>query len=155
MRLILQVRAELENVASLTPHPDTRWYMRTKCGNCSEESPTAVYMCFGDELPLHGSRGTATHVAKCKFCERESSIDIVHAPTPVTVGAQFCPVLEMECRGMEPFTWEPRSGWDVLVEESPTVFTDIDLSDGDWSGYCDQTQKVVGVYQVESRFVRA
>ncbi|VDM84924.1 unnamed protein product [Strongylus vulgaris] len=38
-------------------------------------------------------------------------------------------MLQFDCRGLEPFDFEPRNGWTAVGIESGTVFDDIDLSE--------------------------
>merc|ERR1712078_177330 len=54
------------------------------------------------------------------------------------------PLLAIDCRGLEPIGWQPRSGYTV-VSEGGKRFEDIEIEDGAWCDYDDENDLSVGV----------
>lgn len=65
----------------------------------------------------------------------------------------FKPLVVFDCRGIEPVEFSPSKGWIAKAAESGTVFTDIDLSSGDWADYDEKLSESVGIYELESKFI--
>lgn len=59
-----------------------------------------------------------------------------------------------DCRGIEPVDFSPGKGWVVKIEESGTVFDDVDLSEKEWVDYDDKINQSVGIYELESQFIK-
>lgn len=59
-----------------------------------------------------------------------------------------------DCRGIEPTAFSPRDGWIAVAEESGKVFEDVDLTEKEWVDYDDKTNQSVGIYEIESQFVK-
>ena len=116
---MLEWKAELENVTEVLPEVGTRWYFRLKCPNCGEAPEQWVYVTREEEHDMPGSRGKANYVAKCKFCKRDGSIDLLDAPAkPLCASDEFVPLLTFEARGVEVEAWDPRSGFTCKTVES-------------------------------------
>jgi|SaaInlStandDraft_5_1057022.scaffolds.fasta_scaffold32173_2 hypothetical protein len=102
---------------------------------------------------MHGSRGSAHLVMKCKFCSRESSIEIVRGKErPFTADDEqsYVPFLTMDCRGMEPIEFEaPNTGF-LAKSVKGTVFSEVDLSEGDWTDFDEAGNMSVGLYELTS-----
>ena len=58
------------------------------------------------------------------------------------------PLLAIDCRGLEPIGWQPRSGYTV-VSEGGKRFEDIEIEDGAWCDYDDENDLSVGVDELE------
>ena len=67
---------------------------------------------------------------------------------------QFKTILVIDCRGMEPIDYTPTNGLECQSAKSSKRFQDIDLDDGDWVDYDDTANVSVGIYDIESRFVK-
>lgn len=110
-----------------------------------------------ESQPIKGSRGSANFVSKCKLCGRENSLDIIKesiAEYNAEDSNQMKKIVAFDCRGVEPTDFSPRTGFYCEGVESPTKFTDIDLSEKDWCDYDESTQQSVGVYEVTSQFIK-
>lgn len=59
-----------------------------------------------------------------------------------------------DCRGIEPIDFSPREGWIAVAEDSGTTFEDVDLSEKEWVDYDEKTKQSVGIYDIESKFIR-
>lgn len=57
-------------------------------------------------------------------------------------------------RGLEPIAWHPSTDFTV-TSEGGTVFEAVDLSEGDWTDYCEKSAAPVSVMEVEHRFEAA
>lgn len=104
-----------------------------------------------------GKHATANFVWRCGFCRRESSakFDISYKVRPYTSeNAQPQSLLVIECRGLEFIGFEFKGLW-KCVGLKGTVFTDIDLGEGEWSDYDEKTALPVGISALESQWSRA
>ena len=66
---------------------------------------------------------------------------------------KFVPIIRLDCRGIEPVEFIPKDGWEAEGAESGTKFSDIDLSEGDYSEYDEKASASVGIYNFESQVV--
>eukprot|EP00980_Cylindrotheca_fusiformis_P027801 scaffold22560_cov135-Cylindrotheca_fusiformis.AAC.12 len=65
----------------------------------------------------------------------------------------WVPVLAMECRGIEPFSFHPMSDEFVITSEGGFVFNeDIELGDGDWAEYDAENDVPVSLEDVSFKF---
>lgn len=57
---------------------------------------------------------------------------------------------------MEPLEWHPSTDFDV-TSGGGTVFekADVDLSEGDWTDYCEKSSLPVSIMEIEHRFEAA
>eukprot|EP00898_Chlorokybus_atmophyticus_P001094 jgi/Chlat1/1986/Chrsp158S02314 len=152
MLLLLEVKCELENLASLKPKPDTPWVFSIKCGSCQERSDKESHMVQGETYDIPNSRGEANLVQKCKFCGRFGTINFVEEKGKTRASGEYAPFLLLECRGVEPVTWHPRDGYTAESAASATRFDDVDLSDGEFVDYDEKGKASVGVYNIQHRF---
>lgn len=67
---------------------------------------------------------------------------------------KFKTIVTFDCRGIEPVEFSPAEGWLVKVEESGKAFNDVDLSEKEWADYDDRANQSVGIYELESQFVK-
>jgi hypothetical protein len=154
----LQIRANLENVTDLKPEgEDFRWYFKLKCTSCGDESQKWQYMSLEEKFPIKGSRGEASLVSKCKLCGRENSLDLIResiSSYTVDDNNRFKTVLILDCRGIEPVDFSPRSGYSVRGAESGTHFEDISLEEKEWVDYDEKTKESVAIYEFTHNFVK-
>lgn len=92
---------------------------------------------------------------QCSFCARVGTITIVDGHgKPYTAedseSRAFVPLVCFDCRGIEVVEFLPKDGWSAEGAESGTPFTDIDLSDGDYSEYDEKATASVGIFNFES-----
>ena len=55
--------------------PSEEWWFKTKCGHCNEVHEAKIYFNLVEKKEMPGSRGDASYIAKCKLCERVSSVE--------------------------------------------------------------------------------
>ncbi|KAF7347909.1 hypothetical protein MVEN_01548800 [Mycena venus] len=158
VRLLLSIKAELENVTSLEPPADFEFFFKVKCNSCHETHPKSVSLNRQETYELSGSKGnTANFVWRCGQCKRESSakFEDAYGIKPYTAeNGQFGPLLVVECRGLEFIDFEPRGIWKCKGMKG-TVFSDVDLEDGEWTDYDEKAALPVGVSAVGSQWTRA
>eukprot|EP00057_Strongylocentrotus_purpuratus_P033029 XP_789853.1 PREDICTED: UPF0587 protein C1orf123 homolog [Strongylocentrotus purpuratus] len=158
VRIGLQIKANLENVTNLGPDGDDfRWYLKIKCSNCNEVTETWQYITLTESIPLKGGRGQASMVSKCKLCSRENSIDILKdfiKPYQMEKNNQFQTVAAFDCRGMEPVEYSFRAGFQADAVDTSSKFSDIDLQSEEWADYDEKNQEAVGIYELESKFIK-
>ncbi|KAF0310823.1 UPF0587 protein [Amphibalanus amphitrite] len=158
VHLGLQLRATLENVTDIQPQPDDddfRWYVKLRCNHCGDQPDHFVYLCATEEVPVKGGRGHANMAVKCKLCGRDNHVDIVPGSVkPLTESEKFQTVVEFDCRGVELTDFSPRVGWTCRGAESGTKFGDVDLSEKEWVEYDEKAGESVGIYDVQSQFVK-
>ena len=67
---------------------------------------------------------------------------------------EYVPVLAMECRGLEPYSFHPMGNEFKVIGEGGAVFDDdVDLSEGDWADYDEENDCAVSVNEFESKIV--
>ena len=149
--LVLYVKAEFENIASVEfPAPDYHYCFDVKDSQ-SDEVREGVFMSAGDTIELENSRGEANFVVKFPDSKKQASVsfvDVKGVTTKGVVGAsgEMVPVMGFECRGLELETFHPTKGVKI-TSEGGTVWEDVDLSedpDG-WFEYCEKGGDSVGV----------
>lgn len=67
---------------------------------------------------------------------------------------KFKTLIVFDCRGVEPVDFAPGPGWTAKVEESTKVFNKVDLTEKEWVEYDEKSQKSVGIYELESQFIK-
>jgi len=152
-------------VTNLNASEDARWQIKWKCG-CGELSANFVYVTAETEIQNPRGRGTTNLVYKCKFCSRESQVEIVqkkwNANSPpgynINDSGQFVRMVGFECRGMTPEEFHPKqAGWNCKSAQSPSGKT-FEIGDeiaDDWADYDDDARCSIGIYAFESKFERA
>ncbi|KAI0830589.1 DUF866-domain-containing protein [Trametes gibbosa] len=161
VRLLLSIKAELENVTDLVPATDDfEYFFKVKCTSCNEEHPKLVSVNRLEEREVTTGKGSAAHfVWKCGLCKRESSAKFEpgEKPKPYSADAngQFAPFLTIDCRGLEFIDFDPRGNWKCVGAESGTVFSEVDLEEGEWVDYDEKAAQPVGVSNVQNQWARA
>lgn len=64
----LKLKAELDNVESISATEDTIWRIKVECKNCSEVSPSFIEVSSTEEVEVPGTRGTCNCLYSCKSC---------------------------------------------------------------------------------------
>ena len=59
-----------------------------------------------------------------------------------------------DCRGIEPVDFSPSDGWIAKIEQSGKIFADVDLNEKEWVEYDDKIKESVGVYDLQSNFIK-
>ncbi|KAF8587316.1 DUF866-domain-containing protein [Ramaria rubella] len=162
VRLLLSVKADLENVTNLLPENDAfEFFFQVKCNSCHETHPNSVSLNRVDERGMSGGKGNTAHfVWRCGFCKRESSAKF-EAASPVQAynaesSGKFAPFVTLDCRGLEFTGFEPRGIWKCEGTESGTKFTDVDLGgEGEWVDYDEKASQPVSVMGMKGQWSRA
>ncbi|KAJ7225601.1 hypothetical protein GGX14DRAFT_421367 [Mycena pura] len=158
VRLLLSIKAELENVTSLEPPSDFDFFFKVTCNSCHEPHPKIVSLNRQEKFDVSGSKGaTANFVWRCGYCKRESSAkfeDAYGVKPYVAENGQFGPLLQIECRGLEFTGFDPRGIW-KCEGMTGAVFPEVNLEDGEWTDYDEKAALPVGVSSFESRWSRA
>ena len=168
VKIGLQIKACLENVTGLIPEELNifRWNLKFKCTQCGEIPDHWQYVTLAEEQPLKGGRGHANFLCKCKNCAKYPLSCDIKAETITTYDAkdsnQFKTIVVFDCRGLEPVDFEPRNSWqckglketeDGEVELTGTEFTDMDLSDKEWSDYDEKSSLSTMISEFACNFV--
>eukprot|EP00599_Poterioochromonas_sp_BG-1_P007513 CAMPEP_0173135664 /NCGR_PEP_ID=MMETSP1105-20130129/2023_1 /TAXON_ID=2985 /ORGANISM="Ochromonas sp., Strain BG-1" /LENGTH=161 /DNA_ID=CAMNT_0014047699 /DNA_START=24 /DNA_END=509 /DNA_ORIENTATION=- len=154
----LKVKADLENIKSLTPSVGNLWKfdIQTPGGG---EVRNGITISSDDVYPLEGSRGEANFVIKWPYATDQSYIKILTNNRGVKPSytsddsGNYVTILGLECRNIEPTAWHP--SFDFVIESSEgTTFDKVDLSDRDWADYDEENDLSVSItnleYKIES-----
>ncbi|KAH9383630.1 hypothetical protein HPB48_025323 [Haemaphysalis longicornis] len=112
VKIGLQLRANLENIASFEPTVDCVWHLKLQCTSCGEETANWQAVEASNRAPLKKSRGRANLVIKCKLCSRENSVDVLNdelRPYEADKASEFFTVAAFECRGVTPIAFDARA----------------------------------------------
>ncbi|KAF8710463.1 hypothetical protein RHS03_02201, partial [Rhizoctonia solani] len=154
VRLLLQFKAELENVTDLKPADENfNWFFEAM-------HPKYVSMTRTEEMAVSGGKGsTANFVWRCGLCKRESSakFEVANPVQPYTAesSGQFAPLVTVDCRGLEFINFDPRGVWTCKGAESGTIFPEVPLDEREWTDYDEKKACPVGIMEIESKWVRA
>ncbi|KAI0961887.1 hypothetical protein AcV7_000871 [Taiwanofungus camphoratus] len=160
-RLLLSIKAELENVTDLVPATDSyEYFFQVKCTSCNEVHPKFVSLNRLEEREVSTGKGNTAHfVWRCGLCKRESSAKFdsgsITQPYSADANGQFAPLLTIDCRGLEFVGFDPRGTWKCVGIGSGTVFDEVDLEEGEWVDYDEKAALPVGLSNIESKWTRA
>ncbi|CAD7971895.1 unnamed protein product [Amoebophrya sp. A120] len=162
--MILQVKADLENLDKLVFPPDHFWTMDIK-NSQAEEYRERITVNKDDKVEIPNTKNaTANFLVKWEDAKQHSSISIAEPSRTgplkgkkldgeYTNSGQWQDIVAFECRGAEPCKYYPTRGY-VVVNAKGNYIPDVDLEDPEgWCGYDEQQQDSIGVYNFEARFV--
>ncbi|CAJ0939342.1 unnamed protein product, partial [Mesorhabditis belari] len=155
--LSLDLKANLVNLTNLRPSdPESfRWHIKVRCTNCGEAPDSWHYIVINERMDIPGSRGEANLVEKCKLCSRVNTLTIVDDSVgsySAEKNEQFQSMIKFDCRGLEPYEFDPRMGWQAEGVESETPFEEIDLSEKEWSDYDERVNEAVEINEIDVKF---
>ncbi|MCJ1395542.1 hypothetical protein MMC18_008428 [Xylographa bjoerkii] len=178
--LALTLTADLTGVTDLSPldtEDDPYFFtFKVQCTSCREIHPNWVNVNRFESNNVSGSRGEANFVWKCKACKRESTATI---RAPAGAYQQASPpkrqnIVEFDCRGLEFVEFKadvgnlsqkilPRTAlmfadqgeWTAKGLESTTIFTGIDLQEGEWFDYDEKAGEEVSIKDIKWEIRRA
>ncbi len=167
VKIGLQISANLEFVTELIPEEvgEFKWTFKFKCNQCGEVPDHWMYVALNEEQPLKGGRGHANFIAKCKNCLKQNSCDIKEesiASYNFEDARKFKTIVVLDCRGLEPVDFDPRSSWkakgytedeDGDGKTTGTEFDDIDLTDKEWSDYDEKSGESTMISEFKCNFV--
>ncbi|OSX67343.1 hypothetical protein POSPLADRAFT_1129178, partial [Postia placenta MAD-698-R-SB12] len=160
-RLLLSIKADLENVSDLVPASESfEYFFQVKCTSCNEVHPKLVAVNRLEERETSSGKGSTAHfVWRCGLCKRESSAKFEPGSTTQSYSAdangQFAPFLTIDCRGLEFVGFDPRGVWKCIGVESGSKFDDVDLEEGEWVDYDEKATLPVGISNIEAQWSRA
>ena len=117
VKIALQLKANLENVTDfqIASLENFVWYLKFECTKCHDRSDKYHDINLQESSSIAGSRGEANFLMKCKFCSQEGNVNIELTKTPAIYTMEdsenhsFKTIVIFECRGLEPFDWQPGS----------------------------------------------
>ena len=121
-----------------------------------DETRTGIVVDQANEEDAGHKEGQkANFILKWKESKRDCSISLVtpkgFKSSPITDQSKFFPIAAFECRGAEPFEYNPEGDWQVK-STGGTTYESVDLSD-EWTEYCEKVQDSVAVFRAKGRFV--
>ncbi|KAH9047618.1 hypothetical protein EDB84DRAFT_1586496 [Lactarius hengduanensis] len=163
VRLLLSIKADLENVTNLVPASDDyEYFFGVKCTSCHETHPKIVSLNRREEHPVTtGKDNTAHFVWRCGFCRRESFAKFEQSSPPQPYSAdssgQFSPFVTIDCRGLEFISFDPNLDgiWKCVGVDKETPFTEVTFEDGEWVDYDERAKVSVGILNFESEWSSA
>ncbi|XP_055328185.1 CXXC motif containing zinc binding protein-like [Paramacrobiotus metropolitanus] len=156
----LDIRCQLENVKEFVPASiqTFEWRIKFRCTGCNEERDTFRVVTIGEKFPQSNSRGESNLVETCNFCGNKGTVDILEkaASFPYCEGdsGQFKSVCTLDCRGLEPVNFDFGHGYCVYASHSSQKFSDVDLSEKEWTDYDEIAKESIGIMELEHKFVR-
>ncbi|KAF1750399.1 hypothetical protein GCK72_016949 [Caenorhabditis remanei] len=155
--LALELKCQLKGVTELRPD-DTEtfhWHLKLKCTNCGEAPDHWQYVVLNEMLDVPGSRGEANLVEKCKLCGRVNTLTILpdHFKSyNVDKNEQWQQIAVFDCRGIEPFDFNPNGDWIANSIETGKPFREIDLSEKEWVDFDDKAMEAVEISDFDAQF---
>ncbi|GMI13928.1 hypothetical protein TrVE_jg905 [Triparma verrucosa] len=165
---VLEIKAEFENIASVSARPDNEWSIDLKNPLNDYEERKAVTIRASELQEMENEHQAPVNFAvKWEGANKMSTLIIMNAgdkalkgkkkqpsnaPRPVVESETWTPVLAVDCRGVEPSGWN--KGEDEFTVESTggSKFEEgVDFSD-DWCEYCEKSEDSVGINNVEWRW---
>ena len=153
--LVLHVKAELENIESITFPPDIQYCFDVKDAQ-SDEEKKGVFLCADEIAEVDGSKGDANFAMRFPDCKKQCTVTFtdVKGVTRDTITAEdsgnFVPIRGFDCRGLELAKWTPTEGL-VVASAGGTKWENVDLGadpDG-WFEYCEKCGESVGITELE------
>ena len=108
---LLKIKADLENIAELTPLFENLW--KFNITNGSGEERLGITVSKGDVLELNGSKGDANYVMKWHKSDAHQAyiklVDVkkVDGTYKKADSGTWVTILGLECRGLVPTAWIP------------------------------------------------
>ncbi|KAM3174050.1 hypothetical protein ACTXT7_011323 [Hymenolepis weldensis] len=149
--------AHLANVKEILP-PDvnTDWFIKVKCTNCGEIHDKLVSVNSKESIPIKGCRSSVNMCLKCKFCYRELTADIIEGSVKPYTGddsGQYRSIARFSCNALEPVEFSIQDGWQVTSSSTnETVFSNVDLSPGEWTDYDDDAGVCLEIMEIQTNF---
>eukprot|EP00919_Chromeraceae_sp_WS-2016_P050464 GHVR01119653.1.p1 GENE.GHVR01119653.1~~GHVR01119653.1.p1 ORF type:complete len:171 (+),score=35.73 GHVR01119653.1:35-514(+) len=152
--IAVRVKADLENVRSITFPENNLWCFDVKESN-GEEVREKVTMITDEMFDLTNSRGTAHFIIKWDGSKHQSTINIeqlkgVSNTYEEDNSGTFKTVTVLDCRGVEPIKCHPRGGVQVITTAG-AILEDIQLNE-DWYDVCPKTSTPVQIENLEFEF---
>lgn len=141
--MFLYLQAELNNISCLTFPADYEFTFELECSKCHEPAPKRATFNTIEQHEIEGSKGEASYVATCKFCQARGNINISFPKKFAGYqesGAKV-PMLQIDARGWEITKFVPEQ---PLKADS---FSEVLFDDGEWYDYNDDKGEEVSVVE--------
>ncbi len=162
-KVSIEAKGVLNGIETVSFPAEYGFHFKLKCCKCGEESPKPVVVSKEDEV--EGIRGaTVTVSIKCKLCGRTNDLKILKVGEyKAEDSPKFKPILELECRGMEPtellladdapLKMICESGYEIDEEEGFLTPSD-DGKSNEFFGWDEKGNTDVSIEEFEMRVVR-
>ncbi|CAD7952536.1 unnamed protein product [Amoebophrya sp. A25] len=163
--IMLQVKADLENLDKLIFPEDHYWTMDIKNSQAEEfRKRITVNRADKNEIP-NTKNATANFLVKWEDAKQWSTISVAEVTRSgplkgktlngeYTNSGNWQDVIAFECKGAEPVKYHATEGYTVVTQKGEHI-PDVELTEGeDWCGYDQAIQDSIGVYNFEARFVQ-
>ncbi|CCJ31061.1 unnamed protein product [Pneumocystis jirovecii] len=155
----LFISATLDNVTSLAPSDPFNYYytFKVQCTSCRETHSNLVKLSRSETVEIPHSRGKASFVWKCRYCQRENSANIEGEMSEYMfeMSPSISHIISFECRGCEFIEFYPDGEWSCKGFESGTPFHEINLNEGEWYDYDEKSQTEVSITNIKWEIRRA
>lgn len=160
VKFYLKSMAELANVTDLeplnTPQSPYEYTFTIECTKCREIHDKPITINTFEQHEISGSRGEASFVFRCKNCKSEHLAQIGRTKEKLTIedNGKWVRILEIDARGLDFIKFDALGQWQCHGVNSPTVFDEVDLEDGEWYDYDDNAGEEVSVTEVSFEIAR-
>lgn len=161
VKMMLRICADLDSLTYLQPEggcddPNFTYLFKLKCGQCGEVTEKETCLSLSETVPSAKGKSDIHLSQKCKFCSREGTITMIegrgHPLTQAHAQRQVsAPLMLFDCRGFEPLDFVFGAGWKAESMKG-TKFTNIDLSDGEFSEYDEKGECPVMITNLRAIF---
>ncbi|KAF8330184.1 uncharacterized protein EI90DRAFT_3061024 [Cantharellus anzutake] len=133
VRLLLSIKAELENVTDLQPGSDSfEYFFKIQCSSCHEVHSKLVSLNRKTILDMPTTKSTKTN-----FLWR-----------------WWEPLLILDCRGLEFIDFDPTGTWRCNGIDSGTEF-EVDIGEEEWTDYDEKAKLPVSVMRIKGKWSKA
>jgi hypothetical protein len=123
------------------------------CLSKSNSSPYLNLKKVEEDLKMKSGRGTTNLNYKCKFCKRDSTIDVVPDSYKhyICESEGFQEIISFDCRGVDLVSWEWKGTEGLVASVLEGEEFEVDLQQEEWSDYSEKTEQSVGIYKIFSK----
>ncbi|KAK6202368.1 uncharacterized protein RJT21DRAFT_138194 [Scheffersomyces amazonensis] len=150
---LLSAQAELTNVTNVGPvdsigYPfDFKFSIQCNCGKFHDKP---VEINRFDKFMVTGFRREANFKFKCKECNRERYVTLDKIkPGVITTSNEWCSILRISTLGLRILEFHPDDQFQCQSSLYDRIIQEIDLSEGEWSGYDDKGEGPIAIKNVE------
>lgn len=151
----LKASAELANVTNLqpvdTPESPFEYTFIIECTKCRQVHDKPVSINRYESHEISGSKGEASFVYKCRECKLEHSATITRTKDTVDVedNNKFKSLLTIDARGIDFNEFIPEGRFQCVGSNSTSKFDEVDLIDGEWYDYDDNSNEEVSITDIK------
>lgn len=156
----LNLKATLAGVTDLefvdSPQDSFEFTFKIQCTSCREIHANPVRINQYETHEMHGSRGEANFVFRCKMCKRESSATLRTTNKKYTIedSGKDVRMVEIDARGLDVVEFIPVGKFSAKGAETTTKFEEVDLEDGEWYDYDEKANEEVSITDASWSFAK-